>query len=360
MTRDTVFDMASLTKPVVTATSVLLLIEEGKLRLEDSVVRFLPELDNHGKNRITIEHLLRHRAGLVPDNPLEDYARGPAEAWNRIAGMDLTAAPGERFVYSDVGFLILGKLVERISGQTLDRFARDRIFRVIGMADAHFRPLMECAARTVSRWNGSPPPSVAARQGQCFEGSVHDPRARALGGVAGHAGLFATADDLAVFAATLMGGGARANGPRLLGPLTVRALFDPGPTPAGQRRGLGWDIATSFSSPRGELFGPESLGHTGFTGTSLWIDPESETFVILLTSRLHPDGKKPAPTALRREIATLTAAAIVDAPVRRTARFEPVPPVPPAASSGAVPSCAESTSWSRITLSSSAASGWVW
>ena len=329
MTRDTLFDMASLTKPVVTATAVMLLIEEGKLRLEDHVVRFLPELDNHGKNRITIEHLLRHRAGLVPDNPLEDFARGPVEAWNKIANIDLTATPGERFVYSDVGFMILGKLVERISGQPLDQFARDRIFRVIGMADAHFRPLAERAGEGRITADRIAPTERSSPSGSMLRGVVHDPRARALGGVAGHAGLFATADDLAVFAATLLGGGTTADGRRLLSPLSVRALFDPGSTPAGQRRGLGWDIATSFSSPRGELFGPESLGHTGFTGTSLWIDPETETFVILLTSRLHPDGKKPRPTGLRREVATLAAAAIVDAPVRGIARLEAAPPIAP-------------------------------
>jgi uncharacterized protein YbbC (DUF1343 family) len=316
------FDLASLTKPVVTATAVMLLIEEGRLRLEDRVVRFLPELDNHGKNRITVEHLLRHRAGLVPDNPLEDYSRGPAEAWNCIAGLELVAAPGDRFLYSDVGFLILGRLVERITGQDLDQFARDRIFRVIGMGDAHFRPVAERAGEYRPPADRLAPTERGMPSGSILRGVVHDPRARALGGVTGHAGLFGTADDLAIFAATLLGGGARPDGRRLLSPLAVRALFDPGSTPAGQRRGLGWDIDTSFSSPRGELFGPESVGHTGFTGTSLWIDPETETFVILLTSRLHPDGKQPAPTDLRREIATLTAAAIEDVHARRTGRIE--------------------------------------
>ncbi len=324
MSRDTVFDMASLTKPVVTATAVMLLIEEGKVRLKERVVKYLPELDNHGKNRITVEHLMRHRAGFVPDNPLDDYAHGPAEAWNRIAALELASAPGERFVYSDIGFMILGKLVERLSGQPLDRFARDRIFRVIGMADAHFRPLPERADEARLPVDRIAPTERRTPGGPMLRGVVHDPRSRALGGVAGHAGLFATADDLAVFAAALLNGGATADGRRLLSPLAVRILWDPGSTPAGQRRGLGWDIDTSFSSPRGELFGPESVGHTGFTGTSLWIDPETETFVILLTSRLHPDGKKPAPTALRREIATLAAAAIVDAPVRVAARVQGV------------------------------------
>jgi uncharacterized protein YbbC (DUF1343 family)/CubicO group peptidase (beta-lactamase class C family) len=325
ITRDTVFDMASLTKPVVTATSVMVLMEEGKLRLDDRVVRFLPELDNHGKGRITVEHLLRHRAGVVADNPLEDYAKGPAEAWKKIAEIELVAPPGDRFVYSDIGFLILGKLVERISGQTLDRFAHDRIFRKLGMADAHFRPLLERAGEERMPETRIAPSEPSAPGARILRGVVHDPRSRALGGVAGHAGLFATADDLAMFAAMLLNGGARSECPRLLSPLSVRAMFDPGDTPPGQRRGLGWDIATSYSAPRGELFGPESLGHTGFTGTSLWMDPESGTFVILLTSRLHPDGKRPSPTALRREVATLAAAALVDVPWRKLASTETGP-----------------------------------
>jgi uncharacterized protein YbbC (DUF1343 family)/CubicO group peptidase (beta-lactamase class C family) len=328
MTRDTIFDMASLTKPVVTATAVMLLIEEGKLRLEDHVVRFLPELDNHGKGEITIEHLLRHRSGLVPDNPLKDYEQGPEAAWKKIAELGLAAPVGERFVYSDVGFLILGKLVERVSGKSLDEFATQRIFQTAGMRDAHFRPRSIAAAEILPGSGRIAPTERESEDGPMLRGTVHDPRARALGGVAGHAGLFATADDLAVFAQTLLSGGVAPGGRRLMSALAVRAMFDPGKTPAGQRRGLGWDVATSFSAPRGELFGPESLGHTGFTGTSLWIDPETETFVILLCSRLHPDGKKPAPTALRRELATLAAAAIVDVPIRRAARFEPPLPTP--------------------------------
>ncbi|MGC8640328.1 MAG: exo-beta-N-acetylmuramidase NamZ domain-containing protein [Isosphaeraceae bacterium] len=325
MTRDTVFDMASLTKPLATATSIMILIEEGKLQLQDRVVRFLPELDNHGKGRITVEHLLRHRAGLVPDNPLKDYADGPDEAWKRIANIDLVTQPGERFAYSDVGFLILGKLVERISGQTLDRFASERIFQQLGMTDAHFRPLGKRSGEERMPVERIAPTEKSEPNGPMLRGVVHDPRSRALGGVAGHAGLFASALDLAIFASALLSGGASPDGHRILAPLTVRAMFDPGDTPAGQKRGLGWDIATGYSSPRGALFGSESLGHTGFTGTSLWMDPETGTFVILLTSRLHPNGKKPGPSALRREVATLAAAAIVDAPVRAPSRSAAVP-----------------------------------
>jgi len=341
ITRDTVFDLASLTKPVATATAVMILVEEGRLRLADRVVRFLPELDNHGKGAITIEHLLRHRAGLIPDNPLVDYGQGPEAAWKRISELELIARPGERFRYSDVGFLILGKLVERASGRRLDEFARERVFDVLGMKDAHFRPVEPLHA-------GAAPPGVrvervapterGAPAGPMLRGVVHDPRARALGGVAGHAGLFATADDLAIFARMTLSGGLGPDGRRLLSPLAVRAMIDAAATPPGQRRGLGWDLETSYSTPRGALFGPNSFGHTGFTGTSIWIDPETETFVIILTSRLHPDGRAPSPTALRAEVATLAAAAIVDIPARQA--LSPSPPLPepdmPAAKAHAV------------------------
>jgi uncharacterized protein YbbC (DUF1343 family)/CubicO group peptidase (beta-lactamase class C family) len=323
MTRDTVFDMASLTKPVVTATAALLLIEEGKFRLSDRVVKFLPELDNHGKSAITIEHLLRHRAGLVPDNPLKDFDHGPTAAWKQISELEPASPPGAKFVYSDVGFMILGKLIERVAGQSLDEFARQRIFQTVGMTDASFRPLKTSQDKSLPAIDRIAPTEREPARGPILRGVVHDPRSRALGGVAGHAGLFATADDLAVFAQTLLAGGRAPTGTRLLSPLSVRAMFDAGSTPPGQRRGLGWDVETSYSSPRGALFGPGSLGHTGFTGTSLWIDPETETFVILLTSRLHPTGDRPAPTALRFELATLAAAAIVDVSARHGAAAAP-------------------------------------
>lgn len=300
MSRDTVFDLASLTKPLATATSVMILIEQGKLRLDDSLGRLMPEFDNHSKGAITVEQLLRHRSGLIADNPLADYADGPAAAWKRLADLGVTNLPGERFRYSDVNFLILGKLVEKLAGEPLDRYAQAHVFGPLGMTDTAFRPI-----------EGGTPAAVPAARiapterdgGMVLRGVVHDPRARALGGVAGHAGLFGTADDLAVFAQSMLNG-------TLLNPSSLRLMTTPGDTPPKQRRGLGWDIDTPFSAPRGALFGPASFGHTGFTGTSLWIDPETQMFVILLTSRLHPDGKAPAPTALRAEVATLAAAAV--------------------------------------------------
>lgn len=318
MTRDTVFDMASLTKPVATATSVMILIERGRVRLDDPLVRFLPEFDNHGKRAITIEQLLRHRAGLIADNALGDYADGPEKAWEKLARIDLVSKPGERFLYSDVSFLILGRLVERVTGQDLARFSRENVFEPLGMARSAFRP--------IGADNG-PVDRVAPTEkegGRVLRGTVHDPRARSLGGVAGHAGLFGTADDLAVYAQMLLSEGRTTTGRALLAPATVRAMIDPGSTPERQKRGLGWDIATSFSSPRGSLFGPRSFGHTGFTGTSVWIDPDTDTFVIILASRLHPDGKAPSPVTLRAEIATLAASAIVDVPLEAARGLHPV------------------------------------
>jgi uncharacterized protein YbbC (DUF1343 family)/CubicO group peptidase (beta-lactamase class C family) len=343
MTRDTVFDMASLTKPVATATSVMILVEEGHLRLTDRISRALPELDNHGKGAITLDQLLRHRAGLIPDNPLADYQNGRESAWKRIADLDLEGRPGEQFRYSDVGFLILGRLVERTSGQRLDEFVKERVFDVLGMKDSHFRPVDPAGASSaripVDRVAPTEPESPGGRM---LRGVVHDPRARALGGVAGHAGLFATADDLAIFAQTLLKGGLGPNGRRVLSPLAVRAMLDAAATPPNQRRGLGWDVQTSYSTPRGGLFGRASFGHTGFTGTSLWIDPETETFVIILTSRLHPDGRAPSPSALRSEVATLAAAAIADASPRPTLSSTPTPtPAEPGSPAAATPAARE-------------------
>jgi uncharacterized protein YbbC (DUF1343 family)/CubicO group peptidase (beta-lactamase class C family) len=324
MTRDTIFDLASLTKPIATATAVMTLIEDGTLRPSDRVVRFLPELDNHGKSTITIEQLLRHRAGFIPDNPFADYREGPEGAWKHIAELDLVRSPGDRFSYSDVGFLVLGKLVERISGRKLDEFAKERIFDPLAMNDSDFRPARMTHQGHPTSVERIAPTERESPEGPMLRGIVHDPRARALAGVAGHAGLFATADDVAIFAQTILNGGLGPNGRRVLSPLAVRAMIDASNTPPGQRRGLGWDVQTSYSVPRGTLFGPTSFGHTGFTGTSLWIDPETETFVVVLTSRLHPDGKAPSPTALRAEVATLAASAITDASFRPSPTPSPI------------------------------------
>ena len=303
MSRDTVFDMASLTKPVATATSIMTLIERGQLRLDDRLGALLPEFDNHGKGAITVEQLLRHRAGLVADNPIAQYKDGTEATWRNLANLGLTYTPGRGYVYSDVGYEILGRIVEKVSGKPLDVFTRENIFEPLGMTDTGFNPAPTLRDRIAP---------TEPLDGALLRGVVHDPRARALSGVAGHAGLFSTADDLALYAQMIAGDGFNLDQKsRVLNDASLRLMTGPGDTLPGQKRGLGWDIDTPHSAPRGRLFGMRGFGHTGFTGTSLWVDLASKTYVIILTSRLHPDGKGPSPTALRSAVATAVAAAIV-------------------------------------------------
>ena len=315
MTVDTIFDVASLTKAVATAPAVMLLVQEGKLRLADPVARHLPEFAPEGGERakVTVEQLLTHRAGFPPDDPLELYSGTPAEIFARKFRQPLAHAPGSVFTYSDVGYEVLGELVARVAGEPLDRFAAERLFRPLKMRDTGFLPL--------ARPDGA---SVAARiapterrDGRFARGEVHDPRAFALGGVAGHAGLFSTADDLARFCRMLLRGGTL-GGTRVLAPLSVEALTRPRFYGDGGVRALGFDVETAFSSNRGDLFPPGSFGHTGFTGTSLWIDPASRTYVLFLSNRVHPDGKGDV-GPLRGLVATLAAAALPEA-VRPAAR----------------------------------------
>jgi uncharacterized protein YbbC (DUF1343 family) len=305
MTVDTLFDLASLTKPVATATSVMILIEEGKLLLSDPVVRYIPEFAAGGGDRakVTIEHLLTHRAGFPPDDPLELYTGTPDEIFARKFKQPLVSAPGARFVYSDVGYEVLGEVVRRVSGERLDRFAEDRIFRPLGMTDTTFLPLSH-------RFSATRIAPTERRGDHWMRGEVHDPRAYAVGGVAGHAGLFSTAADLAKFCQMVLDGG-RLGRARILSPAGVEAMTRPRFYGDGDVRGLGWDIATGYSRNRGDLFPPGSFGHTGFTGTSLWIDPSSGTYVVFLSNRVHPDGKGDV-GRLRALVATLAASAVAD------------------------------------------------
>ena len=266
-TPDTVYDIASLTKSVATAPSVMILVEEGKVRLGDPVVRYIPEFGSGGGDRakVTVEQLLTHRAGFPPDDPLDLYTGTPDEIFARKYALPLQSSPGESFIYSDVGYEVLGELVRRVSGQRLDEFAAERIFRPLGMIHTTFLPLA----------HGIPASRIAPterRDGRMLRGEVHDPRASALGGVAGHAGVFSTADDLARFCRMLLAGG-RQGGARVLSPLGVEALTRPRFYGDGDVRALGFDMATAYSRNRGDLFPLGSFGHTGFTGTSLWIDP---------------------------------------------------------------------------------------
>ena len=322
MTVDTIFDVASLTKVVATAPSILILIEEGKLRLADPVTRYIPDFAAGGgdRSKITIEQLLTHRAGLAPDDPLDLYTGSPDEIFARKYRQPLASRPGVEFVYSDVGYEILGEIVRRVSGQPLDRFAQERIFRPLGMTETAFRPLATSRGLDVSRVA-----PTEQREGRWMRGEVHDPRAYAVGGVAGHAGLFSTADDLAKFCRMILGGGSLGKA-RVLSPLGVEALTRPRFYGDGNVRSLGFDVATPYSSPRGDLFPPGSFGHTGFTGTSLWMDPSSGTFVILLSNRVHPEGHGDV-VRLRAVVADVVAAAIPGktAAARRLTAHMPVP-----------------------------------
>ncbi|MBK6799116.1 MAG: DUF1343 domain-containing protein [Acidobacteria bacterium] len=333
MSVDTIFDLASLTKVVSTATSVMILIERGQVRLSDPVTRYIPEFGETGKKNITVEHLLIHRSGLIADNAVEDYLQGPEKAFERIWKLAPLAEPGAKFIYSDVNFIVLAEIVRRVSGKTIDQFALENIYTSLGMKDTGYRPLIRLGAAvqprvapTEKRGGGALVPSTGERsegQERWMRGDVHDPRAYLLGGVAGHAGLFSTADDLAVFCQMLLNGG-EYQGRRILSPLGILRMTEPrnsaGNGTDGVFRGLGWDVVTSYSSNRGDIFPIGSFGHTGFTGTSIWIDPSSQTFVVFLSNRVHPklDPKKPADvTPLRSRVASIVAASIVAPPFGR-------------------------------------------
>jgi uncharacterized protein YbbC (DUF1343 family) len=304
MTLDTVFDLASLTKPVATATSVMILMERGKIRLDDPVARHIPEFASNGKERITVFQLLTHQGGLIADNSMSDYRDGPEKARQRLFALKPVATPGSKFIYSDVGYLVLGELVRRVAGKGLDEFTRENIFGPLGMNATGFLPRSELRRRAAP---------TEKRDGKWIQGEVHDPRAYALGGVAGHAGLFSTAHDLAAYAQMLLGRG-QYGGVRILREGTVAAMTTAHPVSTGLR-GLGWDMRTGYSSNRGETFSPRAFGHGGFTGTAMWIDPELDLFVIFLSNRLHPDGKG-AVNPLAGRIGTIAANAITDRPSR--------------------------------------------
>jgi uncharacterized protein YbbC (DUF1343 family)/CubicO group peptidase (beta-lactamase class C family) len=299
MTVDTLFDMASLTKPIATATSVMILVERGQLRLRNPVAEYIPEFAENGKEHITVEDLLVHRGGLIPDNSLDDYADGSDTAWAKIYALD-AENPGERFVYSDVGYLVLGEIVHRVSGKTIDQFAAENIFEPLEMRETGFKPEESLRSRA----------APTEKEGDAWlRGTVHDPRAARLGGVAGHAGLFSTAADLARYCDALLRGARQATYAGVLSRATIAEMIRPRDV-AGDRRALGWDSRSRYSTNRGELFSDRAFGHGGFTGTAMWIDPELDLFVIFLSNRLHPDGKGNV-NPLAGRIGSIAAAAIV-------------------------------------------------
>src|SRR5712692_9073485 len=324
MTVNTIFDLASLTKVVATATSIMILVERGELRLGDPVVEFIPEMKGDGRDAITIEQLLTHMTGFAPDFDLRDRWTGYDEAMKRLYREPLRSQPGTRFVYSDINYIALGEVVHRVSGQMLNEFARRNIFAPLGMRDTGFRPDARLRARiapTEKRrgqmdYLGDTGANAGSEGKQWLRGQVHDPTSFRMGGVAGHAGLFSTADDLATFSQMILNGGV-VNGARILSPLSVAAMTRPhAVSEDGAARGLGWDITTKFPPNKGDLFPFGSFGHTGFTGTSIWIDPASDSFVIFLSNCVHPDGKGDV-GPLRGRVASIVAGSIMDTTVAK-------------------------------------------
>ena len=301
MKPDTVFDLASLTKPIATATSVMRLVESGIVSLDDPVAKHLPEFGVRDKQDITIRQLMLHIGGLIPDNSLADYQQGVDQARDNLLGLGLNYPPGSKFRYSDVGFQVLGELIAAKTGKSVAEYAAESIFRPLGMQETGYLPedaLRQRAATTQQR------------EGRWMVGEVHDPRAYLTDGVAGHAGLFSTATDLAIYAQMMLGGG-RYGDVTILSDESVALMTSPVEVPGGIRA-LGWDKRSGYSSNRGKSMSDAAFGHGGFTGTAIWIDPDLDLFVIFLSNRVHPDGKGNV-NALAGQIGTLAADAVIAA-----------------------------------------------
>jgi uncharacterized protein YbbC (DUF1343 family)/CubicO group peptidase (beta-lactamase class C family) len=279
MVESTVFDLASLTKSLATATSIMVLAERGLVSLDAPAATYVPEFGRLGKGTITLRHLLTHTAGLPSETPMSSFEHGRAAAMRAIDDILPKSAPGEKFLYSDIGFLVLEEVLRRVTGEELDAFARTNIFEPLAMHETTFRPEGELRERSAP---------TELRDGEWIHGVVHDPRAWKLGGVAGNAGLFSTASDLARFARALLNGG-ELDGVRVLTAKSVQAFLAPHDVPGGVRA-LGWDVRSGYSSNRGSSLSLRAVGHGGYTGTSLWIDPAKDLFVIVLSNRVHPDG----------------------------------------------------------------------
>lgn len=302
MTIDTVFDLASLTKPIATATSVMILVQQGRIDINASVASYLPEFAANGKERITVRNLLTHTGGLMADNSISDYAGTPEEAIGKIYNLKPVSEPGAEFIYSDVGFIVLGQIVRAVGGENVHEFSQEAVFQPLGMAETGYLPGEGLRARAAV---------TEQREDRWMQGEVHDPRAFALGGIAGHAGLFSTADDLAKYAVMMLNRG-QLGDHRILEHGTFALMTTAVDVPRG-RRALGWDTRTGYSSNRGDLMSSGAFGHGGFTGTGIWIDPEQNLFVIFLSNRVHPDGKGLVNPLIGR-IGTIAGAALCDSP----------------------------------------------
>ncbi|MFH1964414.1 MAG: serine hydrolase domain-containing protein [Acidobacteriota bacterium] len=307
LTFDTVFDMASVTKVMATACSIMILVEEGKISLNDPLSKYIPEFGNRGKRNITILQMLTHYSGLRPDLDLDFEWKGYEKAIELACRERLESRPGEEFIYSDINFFMLGELVRVVTGKTLDQFAKERIFEPLSLKDTGYLPDPSLVPRIAP---------TEKRDGEMLRGEVHDPTTFRMGGVAGHAGLFSTAEDTLAWAQMILQGGIY-GGTRILSPMSVLKMTTPQtPYGKGDWRGLGFDIETMFSTNRGDLFPVGSFGHTGFTGTSVWIDPFSETVLVLFSSRLYATSEGTA-VFLRRKVASIVAASIEDMPLNR-------------------------------------------
>jgi uncharacterized protein YbbC (DUF1343 family)/CubicO group peptidase (beta-lactamase class C family) len=301
MTLDTIFDVASLTKVAATTIAVMQLVEKGQIRVNEPVAKYIPEFAENGKEEITVRELLTHHSGLPKDLDLSQPWEGQETALRMAYAEKPIFAPGSQFLYSDVNFIVLGALVERVTGTPLNEYCQNNIFAPLEMSQTRFLP--------PTAWLAKIAPTQFDEHYRMLRGVVHDPTARRMGGVAGHAGVFSTADDLAKFAQVLLNGSAGLSTP-ILSALMVEKMTTPQQPPtATVLRGFGWDIDSPFSSNRGDLLPVGSFGHTGFTGTSLWIDPTTRTFIIVLANAVHPRGKGSA-VALRSKIATAVAAAL--------------------------------------------------
>jgi uncharacterized protein YbbC (DUF1343 family)/CubicO group peptidase (beta-lactamase class C family) len=302
MTRDTIFDIASLTKVVATTPAVMKLVEQDKIKLSDPVQKFIPEFSGNGKEQITMRQLLTHTSGLRPDISTRPPWSGYEYAIRLACVEKVYQKPGAVFRYSDIGFFLLAEVVRRVSGERIEDFVQKEIYRPLKMKDTGFIPPPAKNKRIAP---------TELQNGTMLRGTVHDPTARYMGGVAGHAGLFSTIDDLARYCRMLLNEG-ELEGTRVLNSNTVRLMTSvQSPETIEKRRGLGWDIDSDYSRPRGQYFPIGSYGHTGFTGTSLWIDPFSQTFWIFLSNRLHPDGRGNI-RPLQAELANLAALAVKD------------------------------------------------
>src|SRR5579859_5895927 len=298
MTVDTVFDLASLTKVIATTPSVMRLVQYGQIRLDEPVAHYIPDFGMNGNDAVTVRQLLTHYSGLRPDIDLNPPWEG-LDAALRLAHEEKLQAPqGSIFIYSDTNFIVLGELVQRISGLSLDKYSDVHIFQPLGMKHTRFLPPPQWRSKIAETY-------ASDRSPQILRGVVHDPRAWRMGGVAGHAGLFSTAGDLALYAQALI-----SRKGILDGDIIEKMTTPQQPPNATEVRGLGWDIDSSFSSNRGVLLPVGSFGHTGFTGTSLWIDPYSNTYIILLTNSVRPRQAGVPVVSLRSRVANAVASVL--------------------------------------------------